>query len=341
MTAAMDRPGEAASAHPEVGAGTARAEPGRWTRGHLTLGHYPDGPIQSPVNILSGTQPGKVLWIQNAVHGDEPGGAIGILRFLKHCDPSTMAGTIVAVMAANPTAFRAQARNTPCDSENMNRCFPGGKGGGHTRAAAGVLLDTACSVADAVVDLHSGGIDAVVPFYSIYCNDGSAAAEESLRLARATGTPTIWACRDQWLDGAFFSNAVKRNKPAVLVECGGGGPVPEEHVENFARAIEGIARAMGILPGRPAPAPRYRTIDGCSIVHNQRGGYFEPDVRAGDIVAAGQVLGRILSPHGEVLEELVSPVGPAYVASILRAFLPVHSGIEVAETIRISDRLTA
>jgi predicted deacylase len=181
----------------------------------------------------------------------------------------------------------------------------------------------------------------VVPFYSIYCNDGSSAAEESLRLARATGTPTIWACRDKWLEGAFFANAVKRNKPAVLVECGGGGPVPEEHVENFARAIEGVAQTLGILPGAAAPAPQYRTIDGCSIVYNQRGGYFEPSVQAGDIVAAGQTLGRILSPHGEVLEELLSPVGPAYIASILREFLPIHSGIEVAEAIQITDRRTA
>lgn len=324
-----------------INVGTACAEQGRWTKGHLTLGYYADAPIQSPVNILSGARPGRVLWIQNAVHGDEPGGAIGILRFLKRCDPSTMTGSIVAVMVANPTAFRSQSRNTPCDSENMNRCFPGDNQGGHTHASARVLIDTACSVADAMLDLHSGGIDAVVPFYSIYSNDGSGAGEESLRLARATGTPTIWACRDKWLEGAFFANAVKRNKPAVLVECGGGGPVPEEHIENFACAIEGVARTLGILPGAPVPARQYRTIDGCSIVHNQRGGYFEPSVQAGDIVAAGQALGRILSPHGEVLEELVSPVGPAYIASIIRGFLPVHSGIEIAEAIRIRDRQTA
>jgi len=336
----MSSPGGNFSTQREISVGNTRAEPGRWTKGHLTLGYYPDGPIQSPVNILCGARPGKVLWVQNAVHGDEAGGAIGILRFLQRCDPSTMTGAIVAVMVANPTAFRAQARNTPCDSENMNRCFPGDSKGGHTRTSANVLIESACSVADAVVDLHSGGTDAVVPFYSIYCNDGSVASEESLRLARATGTPTIWACRDVWLEGAFFSNVVKRNKPAVLVECGGGGPILEAHIESFVRAIEGVARALGILPAAPTLAPNYRTIDGCSIVYNQRGGYFEPTVQAGDIVTAGQPLGRILSPHGDVLEELVSPVGPAYIASILRAYLPVHSGSEVAEAIQISERQT-
>ena len=324
--------------HHELTVGTARAVPGQWTKGHLTLGHYPDGPIQSPVNILCGARPGKVLWVQNAVHGDEPGGAIGILRFLRHCDPSTMKGAIVAVMVANPTAFRAQARNTPYDHENMNRCFPGDRLGGHTRASASILIDTACAVADVIVDLHSGGTDAVVPFYSIYRDDGSSAAEESRELACATGTSTVWACRDIWLEGAMFTNVVKRNKPSVLVECGGGGPVLEGHIESFAHAVEGIAQKMGVLPGTPSPLAKVRTIDGCSIVYSERGGYFEPTVNAGDIVTAGQLLGRILSPHGDVLEELVSPVGPAYIASLLRAYLPIHSGAEVAEAIRVVER---
>jgi uncharacterized protein len=315
--------------------GTARGEPGRWTRGNLGLGEYADGPIQSPVNLVCGAKPGKVLWLQNAVHGDEAGGAIGILRFLHRCDPATMSGSIAALMVANPTAFRAQSRLTPYDSENMNRCF-GGESSGHTRAAARVLIDTACSVADAVVDLHSGGNDAIVPFYTIFRDDGSPAAQRSLDLARATGASTLWACQDAWLEGALFANVVKRNKPAILIECGGGGPVLQEHIEHYVDALEGVARSLGILPGPCETRREPRFIDGCSIVYNRRGGYFEPAVTPGEIVAVGQPIGRILSPYGEVLEELMSPVGPAYIASLIRAYLPIHSGVEVAEAIRIT-----
>jgi uncharacterized protein len=315
--------------------GTARGEPGRWTRGYLSLGDYADGPIQSPVNLICGEKAGKVLWVQNAVHGDEAGGAIGILRFLHRCDPAAMSGSIAALMVANPTAFRAQSRLTPYDSENMNRCF-GGESSGHTRAVAHALIDTACSVGDAVVDLHSGGNDAIVPFYTIFRDDGSAAARCSLDLARATGASTVWACRDAWLEGALFTSVIKRSKPAILIECGGGGPVLEEHIEHYVDALEGVARSLGILPGRRETHREPQFIDGCSIIYNRRGGYFEPTVSPGDLVAAGQRIGRILSPHGEFLEDLVSPVGPAYIASLIRAYLPIHSGAEVAEAIRIT-----
>jgi predicted deacylase len=342
----------------QLNVGTARGEPGRWTKGRLTLGEYADGAIESPVNLLCGARPGNVLWVQNAVHGDEAGGAIGILRFLHRCDPARMSGSIVALMVANQPAFRAQARLTPFDGENMNRCFPGARGGGHTRAAASVLIDTACEAADAVIDLHSGGNEAIVPFYTIYRDDGSAAAEASRKLAVATGAETVWACCDSWLEGALFANVVKRGKPSVLIECGGGGPVLEEHIDDFADALEGIARSLEILPppaatgnvSRPSgagPGPAAararepRVIDGCAFVVNRRGGYFEPLVRAGDVVEAGQRIARILSPYGEVLEELGSPVGPAFIASIVRAYLPIHSGIEVAEAIRITKPLGA
>ena len=321
----------------EIVVGTARGEAGRWTTGRLTLGYYPDGPITSPVNILCGEQPGPVLWVQSAIHGDEPGGAIGSLRLLKRCDPKAMKGAIIMVMAANPTAFRSHARNTPFDCENMNRCFPGDPNGGHSSRTASILMETASSVADVVMDLHSGGIEAIVPFYAIYREDGSATSREARRLARATGTPDIWACQDAWLDGAMFVNFVKQGKPAVIVECGGGGLMPEAHIENFASAVEGVARAIGIIPGEPTIQPRYRTMGQCFIVFNQRGGFFAPAVSAGDIVEKGQPLGRILSPHGEIVEEVVSPNGPGYVAALSRPYLPVYSGAWIAETIQVLD----
>jgi predicted deacylase len=277
------------------------------------------------------------LWVQAAVHGDEPGGAIGILRALGRFDPSVMTGSIIAIMAANPTAFRSQTRNTPYDGDNMNRCFGRDQARGHTRGSATVLIDTALSVADVVLDLHSGGNVAIVPFYSIYREDGSAASRESALIAAVTGAKTAWACTDTWLEGALFSNVVMRNKPAVLVECGGGGPVALEHAENFAHAIESVARYLGIVPGARPAAVAPRLINGCSFVYSQYGGFFEPLVAPGETVRAGQPVGRTLSPYGEILEELVAPVGPAYIASILRPYLPIHSGTEVAEAIRVLE----
>ena len=315
--------------------GTARAEPGKLTRGELVLGHYPDGPITSPVLVLAGRQPGKTLWVQAAIHGDEIGGAIGTLKLLQRLDPATMRGTIVLVTQANPLAFRAAVRNTPFDGENLNRLFPGDPAGGHSRQAAAILMETAWSVADAMMDLHSGGVEAIVPFYAIYWNDGTPAGEESGRLARAAATPDIWASKDAWIGGAMFANFTKRGKPAMIIECGGGGPLPEAHIANYSAAVEGVARALGILPGDPPAQKSYRVMGECLLVYNRMGGFLLPVVEVGDVVEKGQTIARVMNPYGDIVEELVSPNGPAYVAAIRRAYLPMHSGAMVAETIEI------
>ncbi|MGQ0663383.1 MAG: hypothetical protein ACT4P2_07310 [Pseudomonadota bacterium] len=313
--------------------GTAVARPGQWTRGELVLGHYPDAPITAPVNILTGTKDGPTLWVQAAIHGPEIGGAIGVLRLFERLDPAKMTGTIVAVMAANPTAFRGAARNTPLDGENLNRCFPGDARGPHSRQTASVLLETALATADAMMDLHSGADALIVPFYALHWDDGSPAAQESARLARAIGSPDIWSSKDAWISGSMFTAFTRKGKPAIIVECG-GTVLSDAHIDNFTGAIRGVAQAMGILAGKPPAQRRYRVWGEAFVVYNRKGGYFAPAVEAGATVRKGQKLGAVMDPHGRVIEEPVSPVGPAYVAGIARPYLPVYSGAMIAECVK-------
>ncbi|HJM50307.1 MAG TPA: succinylglutamate desuccinylase/aspartoacylase family protein [Alphaproteobacteria bacterium] len=317
--------------------GTAVARRGRRTKGRLVLGAYPDSDISSPVIIASGSRAGPVLWVQCCVHGPEVGGPVALLRFLDKLDLKTITGTIVAVMTANPTSFRGYSRNTPIDGENLNRVFPGDPAGPHSRQTANILFRNAKRCADAVLDLHSGGDRSFVPFYALYWNDGSATAQRAGQLARAAGTPDIWASTDSWLAGTMFTNLTQQGLPALIVECGGGAQVPEAHLENYLSALNGVARAMGILPGRPRKQKKYRLMDDAPLVYSQVGGLFEPAVEPGEVVALNQELGRIHDLFGDLVEIVRSPRGPAYVASIRRRYMPVYSGDQIAEVIRILE----
>jgi predicted deacylase len=317
--------------------GTARAKPGAWTTGALTLGHYPDAPITSPVNILCGTRPGPVLWVQAAVHGAECGGALALLRLLLDTDPKHIKGAIVGVMNANPTAFRVLSRYTPYDGENLNRLFEPPARTTHARQTAATLLESATKAADAVLDLHSGGLEHVVPFYAIYWADGSPASKQSASLARATGVSAIWHSTDAWLAGAMYTAVTKRGKPAIIVECGTGGDLNECDVARHRRAIEGVAKKLGILPGRPAPARWILAVGTCDLVYNQRGGYFLPAVEVGTVVSEGQVVARLMDPHGQIVEELAAPK-ESYVAALVRPNRAIHSGTMCAEFCDILPR---
>lgn len=317
--------------------GTARALPGRCNAGAITLGHYPDAPITAPVNIACGRHEGPVLWVQSAIHGTETGGAMGLLELFSRLDLEQMHGAIVGVMAANPAAFRSYARNTPFDGENLNRLFPGHPQGSHSRQQASVLMEAAYSVADALIDTHSGGDEAIVPFYALYWDDGSPASAQSRELAKATGTADLWRSADTWLKGSMLANFCLRGKPAVIIECGGGGPLPKSDVDIFSRAIEGVARQMGILPGKPRRARSIREMTRCLLVFNRKGGYFLPAVDVGAIVDKEQVIARIMNVHGKIVETVRAPNGPAYVAALARPYFPVHSGAMVAECIDLAS----
>lgn len=314
--------------------GTARARPGAWTTGTLTLGEYPDAPITTPVNILCGARPGPVLWVQSAIHGAECGGALGLLRLFKDLDPKRMKGAIVGVMAANPTAFRLLARNTPYDGENMNRLFEKPSRTAHSRQAAATLIDTAMSVADAVMDMHSGGLDTEVPFYAIYWEDGSPASKRAAELARATGVDAIWRSTDSWLAGAMYTAVTKRGKPAIIVENGSGAELTDRVVDLNRDAIAGVARALGITPGRARPARRILDVGTCDLLYNRRGGFFLPAVEVGTVVRKGQMIGRVMDSHGRIVEELASPKR-SYIAALVREHRAIHSGTMCAECCEI------
>ncbi|MGG5822719.1 hypothetical protein [Falsiroseomonas sp. HW251] len=312
------------------GVGTARFVPGEVTRGELRLGDHIAGPIASPVMVATGARPGPVLWVQAAIHGGETGGTLGIARALRRMDLARMSGAVVGVLAANPLAFRAQLRNTPQDGENMNRVFPGAPAGAVTRQMAHHLLTAAESVAAAVLDFHSGGVECVVPFYALYWADGSDASRCAGDLARAIGADTVWEATDAWLSGAMMVQLTTRGMPAVIVECGGGGAMPEEHVEAFATSIEGAARALSILPGAAPRAKRIRRIGSCDLVFSRQGGFFVPGCAVGASLAEGAVFGRIIDAFGDE-REVIRAKKPAFVAAIGRPYLPVHSGALIGE----------
>jgi predicted deacylase len=280
--------------------------------------------------IATGAKPGATLWVQAAVHGGEIGGTLGIVRCLERINLQSMSGAIVGVLAANPLAFRTQTRNTPIDGENMNRLFPGAANGSITRQMARNLMDAAAASADLVLDLHSGGHEAIVPFYSLYWDDGSEASRKAAGYARSAATNVIWAARDEWLAGAMFTQLTRQGTPALIVECGGGAGLPDRDIEAFALAIEGVARAAEILPGGPVRQEHYRTIGSCDLVYTQRGGFFIPACAAGDTLGEGEPVGLVVDVFGRCQETITTPKR-AFVAAIGRPYLPVQSGAMIAE----------
>src|SRR5579872_5772511 len=104
---------------------------------HLYLGDLQDStPVLSPAVVVCGASEGPMLWAQATIHGSEFGGLVGLIELTRTIDPAALRGTLVAVPAINPLAYRQAARVGPYDGVNMNRAFPGDAGGSFTEQAA-------------------------------------------------------------------------------------------------------------------------------------------------------------------------------------------------------------
>ena len=319
--------------------GTAVAEKGKLVKGTLDIGYFPDGtPVSLPIMIASGETEGETMWIEGAIHGNEPGGTLAIVEYVTSLDLSKLKGTIVAVPVVNLQSFRAGVRNTPVDGVNINRIFPGSPEGTFTYQLASAYIDTVCAHADYLLDFHSGGLHDWCPYYVGFADDGSVKNDIRMDMCKDCGTAFIWhgITSGGGLGGIIPSQVTARGIPAITVECG-GGPVTEEDLSCFKRAIEGNLKGRGFLEGKPERRDHYTMAGGGLFPVTHVGGFFKTDLKAGIVLHKGDLIGKIINLYGEVLEEIHCPEDDMLVATLIFNNTPVGSGEGFAELIHVYE----
>lgn len=307
---------------------------GKLEKGGLKVGSFSDGsPIAIPILIATGEQDGPTLWLQGGVHGEEYGGAASIIKVVNSLDLKLLKGTVIAAPVVNIPSYLAKARTSPLDGENLNRIFPGNPKSTYSHQLAHTLVETIAATADYFIDLHSGGIGAEVPFYAIYVDDKSEAAQESKKLCKAIGVEYIWKIKGEaGLLGAIVAQIVHRGIPSVTVEVGGGN-VTHQHIEEFSSSITNMMKSMGMLDGDYPILEKYTIITDGHFLFNREGGLFVPTCKVGDVLNEGDSIGYIKNLYGDTVEDILNPVDNAYIAAIRHQYWPCDAGDLIAESI--------
>jgi uncharacterized protein len=318
--------------------GTAEAAAGSLTRGELRVGSMPDGtPIRLPVMIAAGQHEGPRVWVQGCIHGAEFGGTAAIIQVLNELQLDDFRGTVIGVPVVNPPAFNFQARISPLDGANMNRVFPGDAAGSHSEQVAAALAEQMKTNADYVLDLHSGGIGAEVPFYAIFSDDGSDTAAMSRFLAKRVGCDVLWALKGEaGLGGSAAAEASRHGIPSMMVECGGGIVTPQ-HVENFKTAIVGLLQALDMAPGDAPVQDSYTIVEDGVFINHREGGLIVPECKVGAILDKGDLIARVVNLYGDTVEEIRCPADNAYIAANRLPYWPSASGNLVSEAIPVKS----
>ena len=318
--------------------GTVVSQAGTLTKGVIHAGSLADGtPIDVPILVAQGNQDGPTVWIGACLHGEEYGGAAATIEFIRNLDLTELRGTVIGVPVSNPPSFNFRSRVSEIDGANLNRIFPGDPTGSYSYQLATILAGELARTSDYVLDLHSGGIGAEVPFYCIYKDDGTEPVAKSKELAKKLGCDVLWRAKaDEGLGGTFTAEATRAGIPSVTVEVGGGTFTPE-HLRNYTTAIRNFLSALALLPGEAPKQERYTIISDGAFIHNREGGLFIQNCRVGDFVAKDQLIAQIINLHGETVEEIRSPYDNAYIAALQLPYYPTHAGEIAAEAIPVES----
>lgn len=264
----------------------------------------------TPVIEARGAADGPRLSVIAGVHGCEYASMAAVRRWAPALAERPLRGTVTVVPVVNLSAFRARsAFVVPEDGKNLNRCFPGDPSGSAAQRLADAVFRQVIAGADALVDMHAGDlVEALEPF-AMY--DGGPA--ESVARAMATAYGLGYVVRQapgpgQTVAGSTSAAAAAAGIPAIIAEAGGCGLVEEAAVATHLRGLDGVLRCLEMIPsGAPGPpAPVY--LDSFIWPRTPQAGWWEPSVRPGDLVSAGQVLGTVSTlDGGSVLETFTAP----------------------------------
>lgn len=255
--------------------------------------------IDLPVQLYRAREEGPTLLLTGGLHGDEING-IEILRRMIHSDlMQPDKGTIIVLPLVNTYGFIQNIRGLP-DGKDINRSFPGSPNGSLASLMAHTLMNEILPLADYGVDFHTGG-DARSNFPQIRCEWKIRANRE---IAKAFAPPVI--LDSSVLDDTFRKAAQDYGTPILVYEGGESLRFNEFAIQEGIDGSRRLMKYLGMISDAPAPQ-NTEIYDTSPWVRAHYGGLFNHEVKLGDHVKAGQLLGYISDPYGKLWVKVKSP----------------------------------
>jgi N2-acetyl-L-2,4-diaminobutanoate deacetylase len=256
------------------------------------------GVIPVPVAVISNGR-GPTVVLEGGNHGDEYEGPIVLGELIRTLDPAAVSGRLIFIPAINLPAVAAARRTSPLDGLNFNRVFPGDPLGSPTQQIAAYVNNVLFPMADAFLDLHSGGSSlAIIPSAIIEPVADPDRHSRNQAATLAFGAPMTVAIDNRGDPRTATASAARAGLTVVGTEMAGGGAVSTEALALCRRGVRNVLAHLGVLPPEMAdppktPSPVYDLPGANAYVLATDEGVFEPFHTNGTAVRAGQPAGRI------------------------------------------------
>jgi N2-acetyl-L-2,4-diaminobutanoate deacetylase len=266
----------------------------------LRLPHSPHndawGVVPIPICVIkNGTGPTVIL--EGGNHGDEYEGPITLGHLIRELDPAQIQGRLIIIPAINQPAVAKGQRVSPDDGKNFNRTFPGSPTGTVSEQISFYVDSVLFPMADAFIDLHSGGSSlSLVPSAIIEPAPDPAHLKRNIDAVLAFGAPMTVVISNFGDPRTSTASSVRAGLTTVATEMGGGGTVTPEALQICKRGVTNVLAHLGVLPAaKPEPArTQLMQIPGAQgYVFAMSDGVFEPFHANGTQVRAGEPAGQV------------------------------------------------
>ncbi|MDR9416245.1 MAG: succinylglutamate desuccinylase/aspartoacylase family protein [Gracilimonas sp.] len=255
--------------------------------------------IDLPVLVYRAPVDGPVLLLTGGLHGDEVNGVEIVRRMIERDIVMPERGTVIAIPIVNIYGFIQNSRGLP-DGKDINRSFPGARGGSLAKLLAHTLMKEIIPEIDCGIDFHTGGA-ARANHPQIRCTFKS---EKALKLAKAFGAPVLM---HSGLIAKSFRSAVHKKKKEILVyETGESLRYDEFGIEEGIKGTQRLMKHLNMIDEAP-DTNKSKIFHNSTWIRTKNAGLFITKSELGEAFNQRQVLGLIKDPYGELNSRVQAP----------------------------------
>ncbi|WP_369998565.1 succinylglutamate desuccinylase/aspartoacylase family protein [Winogradskyella sp.] len=250
--------------------------------------------IDVPVIIERSKKPGPTVLIMAGIHGDEVNGVEIVRQIIAKGINKPKKGTIICIPVINVFGFIHMDREFP-DGRDLNRVFPGIRGGSLASRVAFKLVTEILPHADLVLDFHTGGSDRFNAA-QIRIIKGEDNLDE---LAKVFGAPFVLYSKN--LKKSFRNTCHKLGIPILLFEGGKSFNIDNNITNTGVNGAKRVLHHLGMLGSKfkvSEPKKSCIYISQSKWIRANYSGMFKSSVSINSEVKKGDVLGHITDPYG-------------------------------------------
>lgn len=292
----------------------ARAEPAEWgpidlqsgvvepgTKQKFTFAAqrgFESGFLDAALWAARGATPGPTLCVVAGIHGDEINSVEIARRSFHAVDPQKLTGTLITVPAGNSLGFRTMNRYM-IDRRDLNRAFPGSERGSVTSIVANALFERVIRRCEYLIDLHTGSnFRTNVPQIRVDTTD-----PRSVALAENFGVGVIVGGAGP--AGSLRREATRIGVAAIIYEAGPPYAFVKDEIEQGTQGVLNVMDHLGMYETSGERQKSKKVVSSAWVrVPKGKGGIFMTDVKLGDVVEKGDLLGTVTDPVTDVAFEL-------------------------------------